>query len=863
MAAALLLWLALIAALGVALTSRAVGILGPAEARFLLVTSQMASVATLLFLACLLAALITRRFHPRATLAVTIIIGVLALVLAAIGSGTLGALLVALAMLATAWLVGDVILARLPLPGDMPVVRQPLAVALGLGILGALGFLLAALGQLSTPLVLGGTALLLTLLFVGDQARWRAALARRRTWRPETLTWFETVTLGLGVGLVAFSLLSAFVPENVSDALANHLPIAREIWQSGGAPVFAGMSTSRDPIQGHLLFAVAWGFGGMTAVKALNGAVGVAAAVGVGGVGWLVGGRIAAVVGAAIFATTPLTLWLMGHAFPDLFPVLYAMAAILCLLLWQRDGARLWLVCAGLLAGFGVATKTIAALIVVALAVAIFVVGRGSWRWRERVGTVLLFALGATLVIAPWLLRTYRLTGSLSPDLERMTGSILSKLPGLGISGSPVDTSDAAADQFNSGAGAWLGVLLQGPWNLTFHAEEQRFPVVGEGEIGISLLMLLPLALFAPRTRAVALLAIAAVVSYVGWSLTPHQIARHLLPTLAIVAALAGIGVASVLAPTAVASRPRRALAVVAPIGVLLGLLVTPFFVLPNNGLPSGRPRIPIEVVTGQESAEAYVARQIPAAAAIIATNALPPDTPIGYAGGPWGGAQIYTEARLNYFGFRPLDELGTSAAQVLANLERQGISYLIWYREATTREDERSILLSTEFLRDHTRIVAGDRNGYLFAILPADDLVWGEPDALNVLADSRLETAGQASGPWVTTGTVGPRGDGLPMSAGSSLAQRVAADGDRPYLLEVSGSCSGRGEPLQLGLRWLDAQGAELRVDGEAVNLGNQRGEQFLWRQAPVGTAAVAAELTVAPGASCDLTAASLFALS
>ena len=863
MAVALLLWIAGIAALGVALAIRAAGILGPAEARFPLVTPQMAVAATLVCLACLLAALVTRRLLPPATFPVTFITGTLTLVLAAISSGTVGALLVTLAIVVLAGLVGDTVLARLPLPTHTPVVRLPLAFALGFGLLGGLDFVLAAIGQLTAPAVLAGGALLVALAITGGRAGMRSALSRLRYWRPETPTWCETVVVGVGVGLVAFSLLSAFVPENVSDALANHLPIAREVWQSGGAPVFTGMSTSRDPIQGHLLFAVAWGFGGMTAVKLLNAAAGISAILGVAGIGWMVGGRPAAVMGAAIFATMPLTLWLMGHTFPELFTVLFATAAALGLLLWQRDGARVWLVWAGLLAGCGVAAKTTTALLGVALAAAIFLVGRGPWRWRERVQTTLLFALGAAVTVAPWILRTYLLTGSLSPDLERMTGIVLGRVPGLAGSVPPSDTGTALAGQPALGTANWLRDMVLGLWTLTFHAEEQRFPVVGEGEIGIALLMLLPLVIFAPRTRAVALLVIAAAVSYVGWAFTPHQIARHLLPTLAILAALAGIGVASVAMAAPGASWLRRALAAAAPLALLLGLFVIPFFILPNNGLPSGRPRIPVEVILGQESAQAYVARQIPAAAAIAATNALPPETLVAYTGGPWGGAQIYTEARLVYFAFRPLAELGTDAAEVLATLERQGISYLIWYREATSREDERSTLLSTAFLRDHTRILAGDRNGYLFEILPADNLTWGESDPPNLLADPELETAGQASGSWTASGAVAPARNGITLPAGGSLAQRVVADAGRPYLLEVAGSCDGRGDPLRLSLRWLDAQGSGLGVTEESVNLTNRGSEQFLWRRAPADTAAVVAEVVVAPGAACDLASASLFALS
>ena len=56
-----------------------------------------------------------------------------------------------------------------------------------------------------------------------------------RTWRPLPLSWLETVLVGLTVGLVAYAVLAAFTPEVHSDAVRQHLPLAREIWQTGAA----------------------------------------------------------------------------------------------------------------------------------------------------------------------------------------------------------------------------------------------------------------------------------------------------------------------------------------------------------------------------------------------------------------------------------------------------------------------------------------------------------------------------------------------------------------------------------------------------------------------------------------------------
>jgi 4-amino-4-deoxy-L-arabinose transferase-like glycosyltransferase len=856
-----LVWLALVAAGGVMLAGRAAGLAGPVEERFRLVTPPMVWAAALVFGACLLSAVVTRALRPGWTLPLTFATSGLVLMLAAAGSGAIGALIGTVAMVALAWLVGEAALSVLPPGAEPAVVRWPLAAALGLGVQGLLLFLLAAVGQLAAGPVGAGAALLLALASIGNRARLRTLAASWRTWRPETPSWLETIAVGLSAGLVAYALLVVFTPENISDALADHLPIARETWQRGAIPVLAEVSLSRSPIQAHLLYAVAWGFGGQTAVKLVHAAAGLVAIGGVASIGWLVAGRVAAVVGAALFASTPVTLWMLGHAFPDLFPALFIVTAVLAVLIWQRDGAPRWLVAAGLLAGFGVATKTTAGLAAAGLVVALFLVGRGPWRWRERLSAVALFALGGGLVAAPWLVRTYLLTGTISGDLNQMAGVILGKVPGLSWSPAPAGGEAAVRAVATEGGDLRFG-LLRGSWDLTFRADEQPYPVVGEGEVGIGLLLLAPVALLAPRTRAVALLAITAVVSYAGWVFTPNQIVRHLLPTLAVAAALGGIGVAGVVS-MATASPVRRALALAAPLGVILSLLIVPFLFLPNNALPSGRPRLSIDVITGQESAAAYVAREIPAAAAIAATTALPPDTPVGYAGGRWGGAQVYTEARLVNIGRQSLANLGTAAVEVRASLERLGFGYLIWYRPATSDENWRSTLLSTDFLRNHTRILAGDRDGYLFEVLPSDGSWWGGAEPRNLLEDPKLKTAGEPNSSWTIMGESETRRGSLLLQGGSSLTQRVTLASAGPYVLTATSNCDGARERLELGLRWFDAAGAELRIDREQVIPGVEPSEQFLWRRAPPSAAAVVVELTVPAEAKCQIDAAAFSALA
>ena len=99
---------------------------------------------------------------------------------------------------------------------------------------------------------------------------------------------------------------------------------------------------------------------------------------------------------------------------------------------------------------------------------------------------------------------------------------------------------------------------------------------------------------------------------------------------------------------------------------------------------------------------------------------------------------------------------LGRTAEAVLASLQRLDIDYFIWNRGESRPQDWRSTLLSTPFLRTHTRILAGDRSGYLFELLPQGGSDWGQSQP-NLLADPGLEHVG-TDGPWRVTEPVRTR---------------------------------------------------------------------------------------------------------
>lgn len=859
LAALLLLWMAVVAGRGVLLAVRSLGDLlaNPQLAVYATPVNVIAVLVT--FLSCLVAALASRRLRPAATLPVTFAMGSLIVLVCAISTGSLGSLIVALGLMTLAWLVGDALMTRLSSPAAQ-IVRLPIAISLGLGVLGLVLFGLATFTLLSAVTVAGTTAVLLILILTVDHERLVNEIGRLRTWRPAAPSWFETVVMGLTVGLVAYALVAAFVPETMSDAIRQHLPIAREIWQTGSAAQFPSMGASRYPMQGHVLNAVGYGIGGMTAAKLIQSLVGLTAIIGVAGLGWFVAGRLAAVVGAAIFATMPLVLWNLGHAHPDLSAVLYTVTATSCILLWQRDGVLWWLIGAGALAGFGFATKLNMALLVVALAVALFLTGRQPWQWWARISAVVAFGLGSVVVV-PWLVRSYALLGFLPGVPAPLLGLLRRIFPGLPAPAVRQDLGYVAGDGADSVLVDRLSLdVIAVPWQWPFHAGPSRWLVFPNGELGIALLMLLPLAFLAPRTRATALLGVITVVSYLGWWFT-LQNPRHLLPTLAIAAALAGIGVASAIATRA--PGPRAALATAAQIGVVAGLVIVPVFFVPNPAT-----QVPLGLVTGRMSAAAYIESVIPAAKVLTAaSDALPADTSVAYIG-QWEGAQLYTEVRLWPLGTYAVGDqnlldnrLGTTPEAVLSMLFGIGhIEHVIWDRPATRPEDWRSTLLSTEFLRRHSRILAGDDSAYLFELRPDGDSTWGVKNPRNLLDDPRLNMVNRKGGPWTLVGTVKEKDGLVSMRGESSIAQRVSVSAGSPYLLSATAKCSEPNDRAELRLRWFDSDGIAIGTEEESVIPGTEGSEQFLWRRAPEQAASVSAELA---SKQCSFAEAALFDLS
>ena len=420
------------------------------------------------------------------------------------------------------WLIGEAVVGGI-VPLAIPLlVRTVLAFALGNGLLGLALLLLGSLGHLDV----GGLLVVMSVMAVVAVSLivHRAGGRRSLRWKPEPASGWEAFVIGSASGLVTYALLTCFLPEIASDATREHLPLTRQIWETGST---GGLTwwTANQPIHAQLVSAVNWAAGGDVGVKLSHALVGLAAVAAVGSLALLLAGRAAAVMGAVIFATIPIIGWQLGHAYVDLYPVLFCTGAALAIVIWQQGGRRAMLAIGGALAGFAFAAKVVSASAIASIGLALACVGRTRNRLTERAGAVLVFALGG-LITLPWLYWGYQKTGSI-PGLEYALDAILDRgssvsglFAGFGIGRDPMSIATI-------------------PWAATFQGE--RFAEIGMGLFGILPLMTLPALLFVPRTRTVAFVAVAALIGYLGWALSVQYL-RYGLPVLALTCALLGAG---------------------------------------------------------------------------------------------------------------------------------------------------------------------------------------------------------------------------------------------------------------------------------------------------------------------------------
>lgn len=403
--------------------------------------------------------------------------------------------------LAAAYAWGVIVLRRLAAPPEI-------ALALGAAVESLLVFLLLVLHLGWWPAYLAvGLAPLAALPFLRRTRLQDAAV--------EPLGRYGRIAAGvIFAAYGVWYLVNAMVPETSADGITYHLGLPFDYTRLGRFP---DRFTFYDALpQGmEMLFTMAFAFGRHSAAKLVE-------------FGFLaatptlllrIGRRLrlpdrASLVAAVFYFCAPVTGITGATSYNEAALVFFTLAALYLLLVWRDTGEAWYLPAAGLAAGFCYAIK---------LPGAIVFAGAALWvatrRWRELV----LLAAGAVPAAAPWLARNAMVARNpLAPFANALFPNPYFHLLSERI--------------LKANLAVWGHVApLDVPWQLAFGDRLS-------GTFG-PLLLALPLALLAWRSRAVRMLLAAAMLLALPWF--SNQGARFLMPSaalasLALGAALAG-----------------------------------------------------------------------------------------------------------------------------------------------------------------------------------------------------------------------------------------------------------------------------------------------------------------------------------
>ncbi len=238
---------------------------------------------------------------------------------------------------------------------------------------------------------------------------------------------------------------------------------------------------------------------------------------------------------------------------------------------------------------------------------------------------------------------------------------------------------------------------------------------------------------------------------------------------------------------------------------------------------------LPYRVVLGCQSKDSYLREHVGGFTALRLLDAEPGAT---RAVVPNEVARLYTRVRidrsinLQYIGYHvPADE-----QVLLQHLDQRGFSHILVERDRLPPEWEELTIINEEFLRRNAVLIGGDRNAYLYRIVPpaerGRDQGWARGREL--LANGGFENArnGLPQG-WTMSGrpaydTGGKDGwnsrSAIRVGPRDSFSSRTAVVPNRQYLLShATRGADGYGL-ARLQINWGDAAGRTVGVSIEVV---------------------------------------------
>jgi hypothetical protein len=355
-----------------------------------------------------------------------------------------------------------------------------------------------------------------------------------------------------------------------------------------------------------------------------------------------------------------------------------------------------------------------------------------------------------------------------------------------------------------------------------------RYVAESDGNAGYLLLALVPLLVVSSLRAPARMLLVVTAGAYLVW-FWYTQYLRYALPTLALVSALGGAAVAL----TAYRSDAARVRGAASGLIALIGVLSLVSHLGPTLTFPG----VPWPVVLGLEPGSAFLERVYPSYTALRLLDAEP--GPKRAAANVGTLPQIYSATALNPMLYpRTWGTSGTLQDEpaLLGYLDRERYSHLLVDRGAGGDWWVGNLGGDEAFLRRNTMLVGGDRNVYLYRLLPPEQRGRSEPwtRGPELLPNGGFEeAAGFTPSGWAATGTEpvfdetgawshSGRGAVRASKTGAYVAEATVTPGAQ-YLLSHFTRATTGSDWVSLRIDWQAASGTVVGTSQELVPASDQ----------------------------------------
>lgn len=448
---------------------------------------------------------------------------------------------ISIAILLVATAFGRRIIGLLRIDAGSPIEESVFGMGLGLGALAYFTLVVGLLGFLYWYVIL---ALIIIMclaslpwirLTVYEMSAYICENAKLHMRVSDSLITFSAVALG------ALALISALAPPSGMewDSLAYHLAVPKLYLNHHSVYYVLFTSHSNFPFLTEMLYTVGLAFGSVGTAKLFHYAMYILTALAILSLGRRHFSPVTGKVGALIFMSAPVVFYEAGIAYADISTAFYVIAAVYAFLNWEQTRSSRWLVLCGMMGGFALGTKVLAAIPIIGICLLVLAYSVSVREWGKGFKLALLTGCAALAVGSVWYIKSYIYTGNpVYPFMYEIFGGR--------------NWSQAAADaykieQSSFGMGKTFPDLLMLPWNLLAHGTEftNRQAANVFALIGPAFLGLLPITVFIGKLRKpIISVSFLSVLSVGAWFIL-MQHSRYLIPIIPLLSVLAAEGVSA------------------------------------------------------------------------------------------------------------------------------------------------------------------------------------------------------------------------------------------------------------------------------------------------------------------------------